>query len=506
MKIKDLSTTNHLPIEGLTIIFFKTLYVWGRALWPILIIYIFKTSKYQAYKEYIYIGLVAILFLSIIHAILSYKHFLFHIKDGEFIVNKGYINKEKKSIPLERIQTVNIKQNILQQIIGVVQLEIDTAGSKKKELSLPALRKEHAKKIESILLSKKTINDISIEKNENNEIINTEEEEEDIINKKHKSIFSLTILELAKIAISDNILKGGLLALSFTYGIYQQYSEIINDRFSNELDSMKETANTAGWKMILAIAGVFIIFSIIISIIRIILINFELSLSQIAQGYKLEKGLFNKKSVIIPLIKIQTYTWTTNPLRKFFNIVTVTIRQASSNNVDENSAVHIPGCKSLIEETIRKEIFNNSDIQEYLTFKTQAYYFLRTWAFLVIIPSIVTPYLIGIQTALMGILAWNLFISIMLYKASKKRLYSISKDYILIQKGAISTSNKLVPLFKIQAVRFKQSLFMKRKGRANLTIYTASESISIPFISEKIARESYNYILYIIENNNRKWM
>ena len=496
MKNKSLSSPNKLPIEGLAIIFFKAIYKWGRAIWPFIVIYIFKSSQYQAYKTHIYIGIGLILLLSLIHAILAYKHFNFQIKDGEFIVNSGYINKEKKSIPLERIQTVNIKQNIVQQIIGVVQLEVDTAGSKKKELSLPALRKEHAKELENILLSKK---DETLVEDETFQEKSTDKE-------KNNTLFSLSISELAKIAISDNIFKGGLLALSFTYGIYQQYNEIINERFANEIDNIQNTANTASWQLILFAVGVFIVFSIILSVIRIILINFELKLSQTSQGYKLEKGLFNKKSVIIPLSKIQTYTWTTNPIRKFFNIATITIKQASSDNVEERNAVHIPGCQASTEENIRKEIFNDSSTQEYDSHKTQAYYFMRSWAIIVLLPTIIIPFFVSSYNIIAGLITWNIVISVMLYMGFKKRKYRISKDYMIIQKGSISTSNKILPIFKIQAIRFKQSIFMKRKGRANLVIYTASERIAIPFVSEQFALETYNYILYKIEKKNLIWM
>lgn len=496
MKNRSLSSPNRLPIEGLAIIFFRAIYRWGRAIWPILVIYVLKSSQYQAYKTHIYIGLGLILLFSIIHAILAYKHFNFQIKDGEFIVNSGYINKEKKSIPLERIQTVNIKQNIVQQIIGVVQLEVDTAGSKEKELSLPALRKDHAKELENILLSKK--------KEEETE---EEEAEETIIEEeKNNTLFKLSIYELIKIAISDNIFKGGLLALSFTYGIYQQYNEIIKERFANEIDSIQNTANSASWQLIVFAIGVFILFSIILSVIRIVLINFELKVSQTPQAYKLEKGLFNKKSVIIPLSKIQTYTWTSNPIRQFFNIVTINIKQASSNDVKEKNAVDIPGCQAVTEQNIRKEIFNDSTIQEYDSHKTQAFYFMRSWAIIVLIPTIVIPFFVSTYSIIAGLIVWNILVSTMLYKGFKKRKYLVSKDYMIVQKGSISTSNKIFSLYKVQAVSFKQSIFMKRKGRANLIIYTASERIAIPFISEQFALETYNYILYKIEKKNRPFM
>lgn len=496
MQTKSLNSPNRLPIEGLAILFFKALYSWGKAIWTILLFFIIKSKASQELNLYVFILIGAIVLLSIIHSLLYYKNFSFQIKDNAFVLQKGYINKENKSIPLERIQTVNIKQNFIQQMIGVVQLDIDTAGSKGKEISLPALRMSQAKELENILLSKKQDNI------ETDDIL----EQTSIIAEKNKTLLSLSVIDLAKIALSDNIFKGGLLVLSFLYGLYIQYGELVSEKYSTEIETAKTSFSAANWKTFTFLFLVFILLSITISIILNILVNFNLKLSLASQGYKIERGLFNKKSMILPINKIQTYTWTTNPLRKLLNIVTISIKQASSEKVKENNAVYIPGCYSDIEENIRTEVFPGYKNQEYSKEKTQSYYFLRFWLLLVFLPSIIIPFFIGFSISIIAIVLWDISISFMIYKASTKRVFSISKDYLITQKGSIETTKKILALYKIQSVRFKQSIFMKNKGRASLKIYTASENISIPYISEDIARECYDYILYMIECENKKWM
>lgn len=297
MKIKSLESTNRLPIEGLAILFFKALYRWGKALWAIFIIVFLKLEKHPEIIYYLYLSIGIILLLCITHTILSYKNFSFQVKDDSFIVKKGYLNKETKSVPLERIQTVNIKQNIIQQILGIVQLDIDSAGSKEKEISLPAVRFKQAKELENILLSKK--NAISIDGDNKKQETSTE----------GKFLLSLSIKDLIKIAISDNIFKAGLLALSFIYGIYNQYKEILEERFSKEIEDIGNSLTTVDWNKITILLFSFFIISIVISIIRNVLINYNLKLSLSSEGYKIEKGLFNKKYTILPIKKIQTYTW-----------------------------------------------------------------------------------------------------------------------------------------------------------------------------------------------------
>ena len=72
---------------------------------------------------------------------LQYLFFTFHIdeENGEFVIQKGILNKTRITIQLHKIQQVNINQSLIQRLVGVHKLEIDTAGSDKKEASISAI-------------------------------------------------------------------------------------------------------------------------------------------------------------------------------------------------------------------------------------------------------------------------------------------------------------------------------------------------------------------------------
>jgi putative membrane protein len=54
-------------------------------------------------------------------------------ENEEFIINEGIFNKTKTIIQLNRIQQVNINQSLIQRLVGVYELDVDTAGSAKKK-------------------------------------------------------------------------------------------------------------------------------------------------------------------------------------------------------------------------------------------------------------------------------------------------------------------------------------------------------------------------------------
>ena len=127
--------------KGIVINYFVILYKVFKSSWYIIPYLLTRKSVNLTVLIPIAIG-VAILILII--AVLQYLNFKFKIENDHFILHKGVFFKSKTSIPVERIQNVNFKQNIIHQIINVTQVEIQTAGSKGAEVSIKAISKERA--------------------------------------------------------------------------------------------------------------------------------------------------------------------------------------------------------------------------------------------------------------------------------------------------------------------------------------------------------------------------
>lgn len=60
----------------------------------------------------------------------------YYITTAKVIGVKGILNKETTVIPINEIKNIFVKQNIFQTPLGIGNLEIDTAGGDKIELSL----------------------------------------------------------------------------------------------------------------------------------------------------------------------------------------------------------------------------------------------------------------------------------------------------------------------------------------------------------------------------------
>lgn len=69
-----------------------------------------------------------VLFLCYTFAKLTYDNYLYELREDGFYKESGVITKKYVTIPYERIQNVDINRGILARILGLSDLQIQTAG------------------------------------------------------------------------------------------------------------------------------------------------------------------------------------------------------------------------------------------------------------------------------------------------------------------------------------------------------------------------------------------
>ena len=68
----------------------------------------------------------------------------------EFLIKKGWLKKTKLSVPFEKIQQVNINQNIIHKVFSLYEIQMDTAGSKDTEVDIKAVSRNIAEDFKKI--------------------------------------------------------------------------------------------------------------------------------------------------------------------------------------------------------------------------------------------------------------------------------------------------------------------------------------------------------------------
>ena len=89
-------------------------------------------------------------------AIGAYVTTRFDIVEGQIVHRSGWIFRRDRRIPLAQIQNVNLRQGVLERLLKVVTLDIETAAGKGAELKLSVLSEPEAERLRSELMAERT--------------------------------------------------------------------------------------------------------------------------------------------------------------------------------------------------------------------------------------------------------------------------------------------------------------------------------------------------------------
>ena len=110
-----------------------TLQQFVRAMFIPLALLIFKSNK--TVLLYTAFGLTAILVISLIYGYFYYRKFTFYLDTlkQEFVIDKGVFGRKNLTIPVEKIQQVNINQSLIH---GALQLSLQLIALADERFSL----------------------------------------------------------------------------------------------------------------------------------------------------------------------------------------------------------------------------------------------------------------------------------------------------------------------------------------------------------------------------------
>ncbi len=108
-------------------------------------------SDIRPYLGALVVFVIAFLSLST----LRWYLYTYRYEDGYLHIKRGLIFKKERSIKRERVQTVNIRTGLVQRLLGVATVQIETAGGgMESEIFLSAVKTEETQRIKSYLENK----------------------------------------------------------------------------------------------------------------------------------------------------------------------------------------------------------------------------------------------------------------------------------------------------------------------------------------------------------------
>ena len=476
---------------AILLIIYKTYRIIVRQAWPFLI-YFFVGGGNKKYHFLFGISVIAI--IGMIYSIIKFFRYYFYIKDDELIIEQGVFGRARTNLPFARIQTINLQQNIIHRIFNVVMLKVDTAGSAGSELEFQAIDHTTANRLRELLLSKRKAK--NIEKD-------TEKpaDEQGI----YRTIMNLSVIKLLKAGMVENHLKSGGLIFAFVFWIWQGADDMgMSDKIENPVSQIQYGLMLVGFLII-----AFFVISFIISLVRMVITNYDLLFLRSDNGFKIQGGLFTRRDVSALDHKIQVVSWADNPLKKLIGIKDLRLKQAASKAINTNKSIRVPGCDDADILDVTQCLYGKN-YDKGITYKNiHPSYFHRVALYLLLIGGAAwgTMYWLGgSASALILLTTAIVFILVTRYLSMKKKRYGYNEEMFIIHGGSYGDKTEVLPIYKIQAMENTSSPYQRRKNLTSLIIHTASGRVGIPYIPIEDAETIMNELLYKVEIDKRTWI
>lgn len=99
-------------------------------------------------------AILLVILLSTVATVLGFSKKGYLIREKDISYQRGLITFKVTSVPLNRIQHVEVSQGVLAKMLGLSSVKIFTAGGTSNDLSIPGLTVDEAKKVKAYLSGK----------------------------------------------------------------------------------------------------------------------------------------------------------------------------------------------------------------------------------------------------------------------------------------------------------------------------------------------------------------
>jgi len=475
---------------AILLIIYKSYRIIVRQAWPFLIYFVIGGS---GKKSHFLIGIIIFAVLGMVFSIIKFFRYYFYIKDDELVIEQGVLKKSKTIVPFERVQTINFEQNIIHRIFDVVKLKVDTAGSAGNELEFEAISHRTADQLREILLSKKQ-----------QKVVTSGDGQTKPSQPEYRRIMSLELPQLLRAGMVENHLKSGGLIFVAMFWIWQSADEVgMADRVEDPLSTIEY-----GLQLMSVLAVVFVIASFLISLVRMVIRNYELQFLRSSRGFKLQAGLFTRRDVSALDHKIQVISWADNPLKKLIGIKDLRLRQAASQAINSKKTIKIPGCTMSHLHDVTASLYGPHYDAGIVYESIHPAYFHRVALYVGLVASLLAGffYYVGSMPMLAGVTVATVALLLTRYLSMKKKRYGINDQMLIIHGGSYGDKTEVLPIYKIQSCSLSRSPYQRRKGLASVVIHTASGRVGVPYVTMTQAQHLMDILLYRVERDHRKWM
>jgi putative membrane protein len=404
------------------------------------------------------LGVALIGILSAVWGVLSWRATTYRVGGGALHFKRGVLQKSERSLPLERVQSVETVQGLVQRVFGVVGVRVEAAGGgREAEISLPALSRSAAEELREQLTR-------SGERRASPEA--PEEPAPAVIRRLTVRDLLFAGLTSGRIGVAASVVLGG----------FQFVDDLLPGELAQWLSEvfLPRTASTA----LLLVLGV-AVFSWVLAILGTVLAHAGFTLSRSADGKYLyiKRGLLERREATVPLARIQAIKVVEGVLRQPFGFATLRVESAGFGTEEGVSTALFPLLpRGEIGELLRAavpEFVAPLDQLEPLPVRAR-----RRYAFRAALPALALAVPFAVLFFPWGMAALLLVALAALYGLLRHRAagHTLGGERLVLRFRRLARTTVVVPRGRLQSRGYSVSPLQRRLRLATLKVEVASGS------------------------------
>lgn len=531
----------------------------ARSLWqaalPMIGMFIVLRDKPAATRIFLMIA-AGTLVLILPVAVLKWVCFRYRIEDDRLLVREGILKKTALDIPFERVQGINVERSLVDRVLGLVTVSLDTAGSVQAEGKLPSVKMELAEELsDRVAAVAPTATAEAASPGAPAATGDLTSPGASAASEDHASPGTRTVSRgriLLKLGGGDMVRIGmasrnfilvgavaGVLADLLQPGDFiEPVLEVIADGVDNTADALGRLGVLA--RMIAVAAMVFgvVAAAIALTTAAAFLRHHGYTLWHDGASFRSRAGLLTQREVVVEGNKVQQLALSQSLVLRWFGrfrlralpaaaLVSVG-GQAPPPEFNAAQVLDIPLLDAPLAEDMRRRVFASESREVPLIpgdrrFRRVSTYYIRAltlrisivWGLMIGWMLIVGTFFLDLAgtgnpvgTVALGAVLWLAVIpvaALIAWQRWRRQGYVHDDDGLASRSGFIGSKVDAFLMRKVQSVIVRQSPLQRRKRLATLQVHLACGKVAIPYIDHRAACRLRDYILYMVESSRRRW-
>jgi putative membrane protein len=373
-------------------------------------------------------------------------------------IGSGVFARRTREIPLRRIQNVDIRRNVVQRLLGIAAVDLETAGGGSTEAAIRYVSFAEAKRLQREISR--------LKRGEPEGTSGTEEAS-------GTELFRLSPRELALAGALSFDLRGPGFLLFVLYAGGAAIPGLV-DRLGS------------GGTLALVGVGVGLLgFVVLVSWVggaAVTVLNYHgFRLTRVGDELQYERGLLRRYDGSIPLDKVQTLTVTDNPLKRRFGYATLYIETAgyapgsgSGDDHGSQTAVPIARVGRVFDLADEIEPFGDPDLRRPPR-RVRRRYAVRYTLAIGVLAGVVyaAETVVGLGLAWYAPLVLLPVVPVAAHLAWRHRGHWLGPDHFVTRNGVLRRETRIVPYYRVQTVIDSRTVLQRRWRLGTVTADTA---------------------------------